>query len=131
MFPSHVPQAGPPHHGPESDVDDDAPLVQRVLIAERDEALFRVQFQRLTYARGTISALWSQVRRERFGSATLPPPPRADRVDFVSNDSHANREPIGRVIVRWRRLANSEHLIDLELVNVPLDEGLGHGSTPH
>lgn len=112
-------------HGPEGttdETDQDTLATYRSLVPEQGDTLFHSLMRRMGHSRATVAGLWLRIIKTRFGMAELPPPRQAAEIEFVSNDSRANREPIGKLIVRWRRLPTAEHLIDLEVSNVPPDE---------
>lgn len=110
---------------PGGEATDDLGCYYRTVLSHQDDRAFQALFTRLGFDRATASAIWAQVRDRPWGHTRVMPHKRAPLYEFVTNDSHAHREPLGTLTVRWRRMPMSDRLIDLEVVNDPPDDEAG------
>lgn len=115
----------PPHapeEGWDSGVAEDDRGYYRTVLSDNDDLIFQGLFTRLGFGRRMAREVWSLVRGRPWGETRITPHDRAARYEFITNDSHARREPLGALTVRWRRLPTSSRLIDLEIVNALPDD---------
>ncbi|MFO0960379.1 MAG: hypothetical protein U0800_23580 [Isosphaeraceae bacterium] len=122
----------PPHapEGWEQADDEEGCGYYRTVLSDADDMIFLGLFTRLGFGRPTASSAWSLVRGRPCGETLVPPHERAHLFEFVTNDSHARRDPLGVLTVRWRRLPTSPRLIDLEIVNRPPEDEAGSDEWP-
>lgn len=90
------------------------------MLSEHDEGILVGTLLRLGFDRATAAAVWASIRGRPWGETRIDPHERASLHEFVTNDAHARREPLGALTIRWRRLTNAQRLIDLEVVNEPI-----------